>query len=155
MKIGIGYDAHAFAEGRSLFLGGLRIEHDRGLLGHSDGDVLLHALSDAVLGAAGADDIGVLFPNTDKSIEGIASSVILARSVEIARQKGFRVVNVDAVVVCETPKIQPYREAMRAGIARIMSIDPTQVSIKGKTTEGMGFTGRKEGIECYAVCLLE
>ena len=155
MRIGIGYDAHAFAEGRSLFLGGLRIEHDRGLLGHSDGDVLLHALSDAVLGAAGADDIGVLFPNTDKSIEGIASSVILARSVEIARQKGLHVVNVDAVVVCEAPKIQPYREAMRAGIARIMSIDPTQVSIKGKTTEGMGFTGRKEGIECYAVCLLE
>ena len=106
-------------------------------------------------GAAGADDIGVLFPNTDKSIEGIASSVILARSVEIARQKGLRVVNVDAVVVCEAPKIQPYREAMRAGIARIMSIDPAQVSIKGKTTEGMGFTGRKEGIECYAVCLLE
>ena len=155
MRIGIGYDAHAFAEGRSLFLGGLRIEHDRGLLGHSDGDVLLHALADAVLGAAGAGDIGVLFPNTDKSIEGIASSVILARSVEIARQKGLRVVNVDAVVVCEAPKIQPYRESMRAGIARIMSIDSAQVSIKGKTTEGMGFTGRKEGIECYAVCLLE
>jgi 2-C-methyl-D-erythritol 2,4-cyclodiphosphate synthase len=155
MRVGIGYDAHAFVEGRRLFLGGLHIEHDRGLLGHSDGDVLLHAISDAVLGAAGAEDIGVHFPNTDRAIEGIASSAILARSVEIARQKGFEVVNVDAVVVCEAPRIHPYREAMRASIARIMSVDAGRVSVKGKTTEGMGFAGRKEGIEAYAVCLLE
>ncbi len=155
MRIGLGYDAHAFVEGRRLFLGGLHIEHDRGLLGHSDGDVLLHALSDAVLGAAGAEDIGVHFPNTDKAIEGIASSAILARSVEIARAMGFEIVNVDAVVICEAPRIQPYREAMRASMARIMSVDAGRVGVKGKTTEGMGFAGRREGIEAYAVCLLE
>jgi 2-C-methyl-D-erythritol 2,4-cyclodiphosphate synthase len=155
MRIGLGYDAHAFVEGRRLFLGGLHIEHDRGLLGHSDGDVLLHALSDAVLGAAGAEDIGVHFPNTDKTIEGIASSAILARCVEIARHKGFEIVNVDAVVVCEAPRIHPHREAIRASIARIISVDVGRVGVKGKTTEGMGFAGRKEGIEVYAVCLLE
>ncbi|MGA3174597.1 MAG: 2-C-methyl-D-erythritol 2,4-cyclodiphosphate synthase [Syntrophorhabdales bacterium] len=154
MRIGLGYDAHAFVEGRSLFLGGLRIEHEKGLLGHSDGDVLLHAISDAVLGAAGAEDIGFHFPNTDKATEGMASALILARAVEIARAKGYEVVNIDAVVVCEAPKIRQYKEEMRANIARIMEVGVGRVSIKGKTTEGMGFTGRKEGIESYAVCLL-
>jgi 2-C-methyl-D-erythritol 2,4-cyclodiphosphate synthase len=154
MRIGLGYDAHPFVAGRPLFLGGLRIEHPLGLLGHSDGDVLLHAISDAILGAAGADDIGVHFPNTDKATEGMASALILARAVEIARAKGYEVVNIDAVVVCEAPKIRQYKEEMRANIARIMEVGVGRVSIKGKTTEGMGFTGRKEGIESYAVCLL-
>ena len=155
MRIGLGYDAHAFVVGRPLFLGGLRIAHERGLLGHSDGDVLLHAISDAILGAAGEDDIGVHFPNTDKGIEGIESARILARAVELARERGYEIVNVDAVIVAEAPRIQPYREEMRANIARIMAVDVARISIKGKTTEGMGFAGRKEGIESFAVCLLE
>ncbi|OPY62791.1 MAG: 2-C-methyl-D-erythritol 2,4-cyclodiphosphate synthase [Syntrophorhabdaceae bacterium PtaU1.Bin034] len=155
MRIGLGYDAHAFVEGRDLFLGGLLIPHDKGLLGHSDGDVLLHAISDAVLGAAGLADIGFHFPNTDESIEGIQSEKILARVVELVRSEGYEIVNVDAVVVCQVPKIQPYREQMRENIGRVMGIVTTRINVKGKTTEGMGFPGRKEGIESYAVCLLE
>jgi len=155
MRIGLGYDAHALVPGRPLFLGGVRIPHETGLLGHSDGDVLLHAISDAVLGAAGSDDIGVHFPDTDKSIEGIESARILARSVELARIKGYEIVNVDAVVVAEAPRIHPYREEMRASIARIMGVGVERISLKGKTTEGLGFTGRKEGIESFAVCLVE
>jgi 2-C-methyl-D-erythritol 2,4-cyclodiphosphate synthase len=155
VRIGLGYDAHAFAEGRVLILGGLAIPHDKGLLGHSDGDVLLHAISDAILGAAGLPDIGVYFPNSDKSIEGMESGRILAHAVELVRSNGFEIVNVDAVVVCEEPKIQPRREEMRQRIAHIMAIDASRVNVKGKTTEGLGFTGKKEGIESYAVCLLE
>jgi 2-C-methyl-D-erythritol 2,4-cyclodiphosphate synthase len=155
MRIGFGYDTHAFAEGRDLFLGGLLIPHARGLLGHSDGDVLLHAISDAVLGAAGLQDIGVHFPNSDQGIAGIRSELILARAMELVRGEGYEVANVDAVVVCETPKIQPYRDEMRATIARIMGVEAGRINVKGKTTEGLGFTGRREGIESYAVCLLE
>jgi 2-C-methyl-D-erythritol 2,4-cyclodiphosphate synthase len=154
MRVGLGYDTHAFAEGRELFLGGLRIPHERGLLGHSDGDVLLHAISDAVLGAAGLEDIGFHFPNTDQAIAGIRSDRILARCVELMRGEGYEIVNVDAVVVCEAPKIQPYREQMRSSIARIMGVEAGRINVKGKTTEGLGFTGRREGIESYAVCLL-
>jgi 2-C-methyl-D-erythritol 2,4-cyclodiphosphate synthase len=155
MRVGFGFDTHAFAEGRALFLGGVRIPHERGLLGHSDGDVLLHAISDAVLGAAGLPDIGVHFPNTDRTIAGIGSDLILARATELARSEGYEIVNVDAVVVCEAPKIQPYREEMRAVIARIMGLDVGRINVKGKTTEGLGFTGRREGIESHAVCLLD
>ena len=155
MRVGLGYDAHAFIEGKRLFLGGVPISHEKGLLGHSDGDVLLHAISDALLGAAGADDIGVHFPNTDKAIEGIESEKILARCVAIVRERGYEIGNIDAIVVCEAPKIQQHREEMRANIARIMAVDRGRVSVKGKTAEGMGFTGRKEGIESFAVCLLE
>lgn len=155
MRVGIGYDAHALVEGRELFLGGLRISHERGLMGHSDGDVLLHAISDAVLGAAGLSDIGALFPDTDQTIKGIESEKILARAIEAARSEGLELANIDAVIVCQAPRIQPYKEAMRKNIARILSVEPLRVNVKGKTTEGMGFTGRKEGIEAYAVCLLE
>jgi 2-C-methyl-D-erythritol 2,4-cyclodiphosphate synthase len=155
MRIGFGYDAHALVEGRALYLGGLCIPHNRGLLGHSDGDVLLHAISDAILGAAGLQDIGVHFPNSDKSIEGIESGKILSRVVELARNEGFEIANVDAVVVCEEPKIQPYRDEMRKAIARILAVDTGRVNVKGKTTEGLGFTGKREGIESYAVCLLD
>jgi 2-C-methyl-D-erythritol 2,4-cyclodiphosphate synthase len=155
MRVGFGYDAHAFVEGKALFLGGLRILHERGLLGHSDGDVLLHAISDALLGAAGLQDIGAHFPDTEKNIEGIESGKILGRVVELVRTEGFEIVNVDAVVVCEAPKVRPYRDEMRSSIARIMAVDVARINVKGKTTEGMGFAGRKEGIESYAVCLLE
>ena len=151
----MGYDAHAFAKGRALFLGGLRIPHERGLAGHSDGDVLLHAISDAVLGAAGLQDIGVHFPNADQAIAGIGSDRILARAVGLARDEGYEVVNVDAVVVCEAPKIQPYRDEIRVIIARIMGVEAGRINVKGKTAEGLGFTGRREGIESYAVCLLD
>ncbi|MGD0228797.1 MAG: 2-C-methyl-D-erythritol 2,4-cyclodiphosphate synthase [Syntrophorhabdales bacterium] len=154
MRIGLGYDAHAFIEDRPLFLGGVRIAFDKGLLGHSDGDVLLHAISDAVLGAAGADDIGVHFPNTDKTTEGMESAKILGRCMELARTRGYELVNLDAVVVAEAPRIMPYREEIRTNIARIMAVDVSRISVKGKTTEGMGFTGKKEGIESFAVCLL-
>ena len=155
MRVGLGYDAHAFVEGRDLFLGGVLIPHEKGLLGHSDGDVLLHALADAVLGAAGCEDIGALFPSGDAKYEGMASERILSKAVELARSKGYKVVNVDAVVVCEAPKVQAYKDEIRTNIARIMKAEATRVSVKGKTTEGMGFAGRKEGIESYAVCLLE
>jgi 2-C-methyl-D-erythritol 2,4-cyclodiphosphate synthase len=155
MRVGFGYDAHAFVGGRPLCLGGLHVPFEKGLLGHSDGDVLLHAISDAVLGAAGLEDIGFHFPNSDKSIEGIESGKILARVIDLVRRKGFTVVNVDAVIVCEEPKIQPHREGMRKMIARIMEIDPERISVKGKTTEGLGFTGQRQGIESYAVCLLD
>ena len=155
MRVGLGYDAHALVEGRDLFLGGVLIPFERGLLGHSDGDVLLHALADAVLGAAGCEDIGALFPSTDRAIKGIGSERILGKAVELARSKGYKVVNVDVVVVCEAPRIQAYKDEIRTNIARILGVDATRVSVKGKTTEGMGFAGRKEGIESYAVCLLE
>jgi 2-C-methyl-D-erythritol 2,4-cyclodiphosphate synthase len=155
MRVGLGYDAHALVEGRDLFLGGVLIPYERGLLGHSDGDVLLHALADAVLGAAGCEDIGALFPSTDAAIKGIGSERILGKAVELARSKGYKVVNVDVVVVCEAPRIQVYKDEIRTNIARIMTVDATRVSVKGKTTEGMGFAGRREGIESYAVCLLE
>ena len=155
MRVGLGYDAHAFAQGKDLFLGGVLIPHERGLLGHSDGDVLLHAISDAVLGAAGLADIGFFFPDTDATTKGIASERILARAVELARSQGYKVVNVDAVVVCEAPRIRAYRDEIRTNIARIMMVDTACIGVKGKTTEGMGFAGRREGIESYAVCLLE
>ena len=155
MRVGLGYDAHALVEGRDLFLGGVLIPFERGLLGHSDGDVLLHALSDAVLGAAGYEDIGALFPSTDAEFEGIASERILSKAMELARGKGYKVVNVDIVVVCEAPKVHAYKDEIRTNIARIMRVDASRVGVKGKTTEGMGFTGRREGIESYAVCLLE
>jgi 2-C-methyl-D-erythritol 2,4-cyclodiphosphate synthase len=155
MRVGLGYDAHALVDGRDLILGGIRIPHEKGLLGHSDGDVLLHAISDALLGAAGLEDIGFYFPNADKNIEGIDSTKILSRVSELVKGRGFEVINVDAVVVCEAPKIQPYREEIRVSVAGIMGVDADRINVKGKTTEGMGFQGRKEGIESYAVCLLD
>lgn len=155
MRIGLGYDAHAFSRGRKLYLGGVCIPDETGLSGHSDADVLLHAISDALLGAAGEMDIGSHFPDSDKSIEGIESGKILSRVAYLVRARAYTIVNVDAVVVCEVPKIQPYRERMKDAIARILEIPADRINIRGKTTEGMGFTGRREGIACYAVCLLE
>jgi 2-C-methyl-D-erythritol 2,4-cyclodiphosphate synthase len=155
MRIGLGYDAHAFSEGRPLYLGGLHIPHPLGLRGHSDADVLLHAISDAILGAGGLSDIGVHFPNTNKSIEGIESEKILKHVMSLVRQEGYELVNLDAVIICEEPKIQPYKNQIVQRIAQIMAVEPSRINIKGKTTEGLGFTGKREGIESYAVCLLE
>jgi 2-C-methyl-D-erythritol 2,4-cyclodiphosphate synthase len=155
MRVGIGFDVHRLTGGRRFVLGGIEIPFEKGLLGHSDGDVLLHAISDAILGAVSEDDIGVHFTDSDKDIEGIDSALILERASGIARDRGYRVVNVDSVVVARMPKIAPYREAMKQRIAGILSIDAGMVGVKGKTTEGLGFTGRGEGIAVHAVVLLE
>jgi 2-C-methyl-D-erythritol 2,4-cyclodiphosphate synthase len=155
MKIGIGYDAHRLVDGRRLFLGGIHIPYGKGLLGHSDGDVLIHAICDAMLGAISEGDIGVHFPDSDESIKNIESVKILAHVSELAKKKGYRVVNIDAVVIAEEPKILPYRLEMIEKLAEVLGIDAALVGIKGKTTEGMGFTGRKEGIAVQAVALLE
>jgi 2-C-methyl-D-erythritol 2,4-cyclodiphosphate synthase len=155
MKIGIGYDVHRLVEGRRLFLGGIEIPFDKGLLGHSDGDVLIHAMCDAILGAISEGDIGVHFPDSDESIKDIESVKLLARVRELAKKKGYRIVNIDAVIIAEEPKVSPYREKMKARLAEILEIDIASVSVKGKTTEGLGFTGRKEGIAVQAVALLE
>ncbi len=155
MRIGIGYDVHRLVEGRKLFLGGIEIPFHKGLLGHSDGDVLIHAICDAILGAIGAGDIGVHFPDNDKTIEGIESSRILTYVVGLSRTGGFRIVNIDAVVAAQVPKIAPLRDRMRETMATLMDIDADRISIKGKTTEGLGFVGTGEGIEVHAVALLE
>jgi len=155
MRIGTGFDVHRLTDGRRLVLGGVEIPFRKGLLGHSDGDVLLHAISDAILGALSEGDIGVHFPDTDRDIEGIDSAVILTRISAIARERGYRVVNVDSVVVAQAPKIAPYRQAMRERIAGLLSIDAGMVGLKGKTTEGLGLTGRGEGIAAHAVVLMD
>ncbi|MDH3238231.1 MAG: 2-C-methyl-D-erythritol 4-phosphate cytidylyltransferase [Deltaproteobacteria bacterium] len=153
-RIGIGGDAHPLVEGRDLFLGGLRIEHERGLLGHSDGDVLLHAIADAIYGALGEPDIGQHFPPGRGETEGIASRSIIAHARGRMLEKGFGLVGLDAVVVCEEPKMAPHVPAIRATIAGMLSLTEDRVNLKGKTTEGMGFEGRKEGISAWAVALL-
>jgi len=150
-RTGLGHDAHAFAEGRKLFLGGVEIEHDRGLLGHSDADVVLHAIADALLGAASMGDIGRHFPDTDPQYKGISSLKLLASVGEMLASGGWRVVNVDAVVVCQRPKIAPHVPLMAERISSSLGVEPARVSVKGTTTEGLGFTGRGEGIGCYAV----
>jgi len=155
MKIGIGYDVHRLVEGRRLFLGGVEVPFNKGLLGHSDGDVLIHAICDAMLGAISEGDIGVHFPDSDESIKGIESVKILAYVLELTKKKGYRIVNIDAVVIAEEPKVSPYRETIKVRLSEILGIDITAVSVKGKTTEGLGFTGRREGIAVQAVALLE
>jgi 2-C-methyl-D-erythritol 2,4-cyclodiphosphate synthase len=155
MRIGIGYDVHRLVEGRRLFLGGVEVPFHKGLLGHSDGDVLIHAICDAILGALCEGDIGVHFPDSDESIKGIESVKILAYVRELARKKGYGIVNIDCVIITEEPRVSPYRERMRERLARILEIDIASVSIKGKTTEELGFTGRREGIAAQAVTLLE
>lgn len=155
MRVGIGYDVHPLIEGRRLYLGGIEIPGNKGLLGHSDGDALIHAICDAILGAISEGDTGVHFPDNDEGIKGMRSEKILSYVSELVRNKGFVLVNIDAVVVTEEPKIHPYRKTMIETISKILHVEPTRVSIKGKTTEGLGFTGRKEGIAVYAVALLE
>lgn len=155
MRVGVGYDVHQLVEGRKLFLGGIEIPFHKGLLGHSDGDVLIHAICDALLGAIGEGDIGTHFPDSDNSIKGIESVKILHHVADLAHKKGYTIVNIDAVVAAQEPKIAPIRDAMRKNIAAIVGIGDDRISIKGKTTEGLGFVGKKEGIEVYAVALLE
>lgn len=154
-RIGMGFDAHRFEAGRKLVLGGVEIPFDRGLAGHSDADVVLHALMDALLGACGRGDIGQLFPETDRAYLGVSSLDLLDRVMRIVRGEGYAVVNVDLVVICGAPKISPYRDRMRESVAHGCGIDPGAVSVKGTTTEGMGFAGRGEGVAGMAAVLLE
>lgn len=158
LRIGNGYDAHAFATaeaGRPLIVGGVVIPHERGLAGHSDADVLIHALVDALLGAAALGDIGTYFPSTDERWRDAPSTAFLTHTVELLGERGWRIVNVDATVVAERPRMSPHIAAMRARLAQAMGVGEDQVSVKGKTTDGLGFTGRQEGISCYAVALIE
>lgn len=153
-RIGIGGDAHRLVEGRDLWLGGIRIDHERGLLGHSDGDVLLHAIADAIYGALGEPDIGRHFPPDAEDTKGIPGRSIIAHARGRMVEKGFGLVGLDAVIVCEEPKIAPVAPALRASIAGMFSLPEERVNLKGKTTEGMGFEGRREGISAWAVALL-
>jgi 2-C-methyl-D-erythritol 2,4-cyclodiphosphate synthase len=155
LRIGLGYDVHAFAEGRRLVLGGVQIAHDRGLLGYSDADVLTHALMDALLGALREGDIGLLFPETDPAYEGADSLELLGQVGALVRERGFRVVDADCVVICEQPKLSPHRDAMRANLAGALGIGIDCVGLKATTTERLGFEGREEGIGAQAVVLLE
>lgn len=154
LRVGVGFDAHRFAPERPLVLGGLRLREQDGLLGHSDADVLTHAVMDALLGAAGLDDIGELFPDTDPAFAGADSVALLGSVVKLLREQGWEVVNVDAVVVCEEPRIAPHRPAMRERLAGAMGVETNRVTLRGTTTEGLGFTGRREGIAAQAVALL-
>lgn len=151
----MGYDVHQLVEGRDLFLGGVKISHSLGLLGHSDADVLIHAICDALLGAANMRDIGFHFPDTSADTLGMDSKVILEQVVALIATKGYQLVNIDATVCAERPKLNPHIPAMKACLARVMGCDEDQVSIKATTTEKLGFTGREEGISAYAVCLIE
>ena len=154
-RIGIGYDVHPFADGRPMVLGGVAIPHARGLDGHSDADVLAHAIADALLGAAGQPDIGHLFPNSDPSIRGIASTRILEKVADILKELGFFVANIDSTLIAEAPKIAPHLPAMRAALACALGISADQIGIKATTNERLGFVGREEGIAAMAVALIE
>ncbi len=151
---GIGYDVHPLVPGRKLVLGGVRIPYGRGLQGHSDADVLLHAIADALLGAAGKGDIGEHFPDTDKKYKGIASVVLLKHVQKLLEASGFQVINVDCVLLAEAPKISPYKAKMRANIAKALDMDVRRVNVKATTNEGLGFIGRKEGMAAYATVML-
>ena len=154
MRIGHGYDVHRLKEGRKLILGGVEIPYDKGLNGHSDADVLLHAVMDALLGAAALGDIGKLFPDTDPAYEGVSSLLLAAQTAKLLRDNGFAVINVDATVVAQRPKLSPYINIMRRKIADVLGTELSRVSVKATTEEGLGFTGTGEGIAAHAVCLL-
>ena len=155
IRVGFGYDVHRLVEGRELWLGGIRIDYTHGLLGHSDADVLIHAICDALLGAANMRDIGYHFPDTSAETLNVDSKILLAKTIDLIATRGYRVGNVDATVCAERPKINPHVPAMKACLAHVMGIDEDDVSIKATTTERLGFTGREEGISAYAVVLIE
>lgn len=154
MRIGMGYDVHRLTEGRDLILGGVRIPYEKGLLGHSDADVLLHAIMDAMLGAAALGDIGKHFPDTDPAYKGISSIRLLEHVGELLKKGGYAVGNIDATIIAQRPKMAPHIPAMRENVARALGIEESQINIKATTEEGLGFTGTGEGISSQAVCLL-
>lgn len=155
MRIGHGYDVHRLVEGRRCIIGGVDIPHEKGLLGHSDADVLLHAVMDAVLGAMAAGDIGGLFPDSDPAYKGADSLALTRRVAQVMTERGYRLGNMDATVIAEAPKLAPYIPAMRQNIAAAFGVDADRISVKATTEEGLGFTGSREGIAAHAVCLLE
>ena len=155
MRIGHGYDVHRLVEGRKLIMGGVEIPYEKGLLGHSDADVLAHAIMDALLGAAALGDIGKLFPDNDPAFEGADSMKLMARVVEVLAEKGWKIGNIDSTVIAQKPKLRGYIDRMRAHIADACGIDISCVSVKATTEEKLGFTGRLEGISAHAVCLIE
>lgn len=153
-RVGMGYDVHKLVTGRKLILGGVEIQHDLGLLGHSDADVLLHAIKDAILGAAALGDIGRHFPDTDEAYKGISSMVLLSKVKDLILKEGYKVNNIDATIAAQQPKIAPYIKAMNENIAQTLKIEDSQVNVKATTTEGLGFVGNKEGIAAYAIVSL-
>lgn len=155
IRVGFGFDVHQLVEGRDLWLGGIRLEHTKGLLGHSDADVLIHAICDALLGAANMRDIGYHFPDTGAEFKNIDSKILLRRTLEIIATKGYRVGNIDATICAERPKLKTHIPAMQECLAECMGIDADDISIKATTTEKLGFTGREEGISAYATVLIE
>ncbi len=154
MRVGMGYDVHKLVEGRPLIMGGVLIEHEKGLLGHSDADVLVHAIMDALLGAAALGDIGKHFPDTDEKYKGISSLKLLEHVKELLEENFFYIENIDATIIAQAPKMRPYIDTMRENIANVLQIDVSQVNVKATTEEGLGFSGRKEGISSQAICLL-
>lgn len=155
VRVGIGFDSHPFAAERPLRLGGIEVPHSAGLKGHSDGDALLHAIADAILGAAGLASLGEHFPDDDRTLSGADSGDLLARVHDVARRAGYRVGNIDGVLIAEAPRIAPHREAMRTRIAELLEIPTDRVNVRGTSSNGMGFAGRGEGIAAVAVVLLE
>ena len=154
IRVGFGYDVHQLVEDRELWLGGIRLDHSKGLLGHSDADVLIHAICDALLGAANMRDIGYHFPDTSDETEGMDSKIILSKTIELIATKGYRLGNIDATVCAEKPKLNPHIPQMQQCLAQVVGCAPDQISIKATTTEKLGFTGRQEGISAYAVVLI-
>jgi 2-C-methyl-D-erythritol 2,4-cyclodiphosphate synthase len=155
MRVGLGYDAHRLVGGRPLILGGVEIPHHLGLSGHSDADVLTHAIGDALLGAVGAGDLGSHFPDTDPAFKGISSLILLERIMAVVRERGYRPVNVDATIVAQAPRLAPHIPHMVGRLAPVLGLPPESINIKATTTEKMGFAGREEGIAAYAVVLVE
>lgn len=155
MRIGHGYDVHRLCEGRKLIMGGVEIEYEKGLLGHSDADVLLHAISDSLLGAAAIGDIGKLFPDTDEAYKGADSLVLLKEVVRRIKENGYYVVNIDATIIAQKPKMRPYIDEMRKNIADALDVDIDCVNVKATTEEKMGFTGSGEGMSAHCVCLID
>jgi len=154
MRVGMGYDVHKLVEGRDLIIGGVTIPYEKGLLGHSDADVLLHAVSDALLGAAALGDIGKHFPDSDPAYKGISSMLLLEKVGELLSEKGFLVENIDATIIAQAPKMRPYIDTMRENIAKALNMDVSCVNVKATTEEGLGFTGSGEGISSQAICML-
>ena len=154
MRIGMGYDVHRLVEGRDLIIGGVTIPYEKGLLGHSDADVLLHAIADALLGAAALGDIGKHFPDSDPAYKGISSVILLEKVGALLEEKGFLIENIDATIIAQAPKMRPYIDTMRDNIAKALGVEVSQINVKATTEEGLGFTGTGEGISSQAVCML-
>lgn len=155
LRIGNGYDVHKLVEGRKLMLGGFEVPHTKGVLGHSDGDVLLHAITDAIIGALAMGDIGLHFPDNDKNLKNISSRILLEKINSLMLEKNYRIVNLDSIIVIQKPKLRPYIDEIRKNIAEILKIDINLVNVKAKTEENLGFTGDESGVKSYCVVLLE